>query len=146
MYNQLINHDPENGKIGDCFRTCVANYLGIHPSEVPALNSMDQSCSDSVKDWLNNRGLGLFWISFADNYMDGEPWIHWAEKIKNLDQPYILTGRNSEGSPNHSCLYKNGELLHDPCGGSGLNLPAEEDGDLIWCMYLIVPLMEVIEL
>ena len=140
MYNQLNGHDPENGIFGDCFRTCVANLLGIHPSGVPEPESLN-SVVEPVKRFLIENNLDLFWFAFDHSLKNGKPQVHFSENHKFQDIPYILNGRNFPEGHNHSCLYLNGKLLHDPSGRDGLHYPMIEDGEEFWAIYVIVPLL-----
>lgn len=59
--DQLVLHDPETDRRGDCFRTCIACLLEVDPEEVPHV--VQAHCDGgehwlhAINAWLAGRGL-----------------------------------------------------------------------------------------
>jgi hypothetical protein len=105
FYDQLVMHDPANGKQGDCLRACVATLLQIPPENIPHFGSDPENPNwlYSLNLFLEKRGLWfvevpnvrMFWHSSAS------PVFH------------MLIGKTVRGT-RHSVVAKNGEMIHDP--------------------------------
>lgn len=106
---QLILHDPENNKYGDCFRTCVACILEIpDATHVP---HFFENCFDdphlwqqSLNDWLFKRGLAYIEIS--------SPGAEWF-KSWGIDTYHIISGYSTRGF-GHAVVGRNGKIVWDP--------------------------------
>jgi hypothetical protein len=144
-YKQLHRHDPSEGLIGDCWRTCIANLLGLKPQQVPHFvgDSFDLEASApglykrKAKEWLALRNLTIVEFCFAasDSYS--------KERLKDAP-PYILTGQsNNFKDICHSVLgHKDFQVLFDPAQNSeGLELgPWKDDSEspgVYWCEFLV---------
>lgn len=110
---QLHRHDPENGVWGDCFRTCVACLLDLHPAAVPHRHE-DIGSDEQDRDmdaWLSQRGLRL--IRFC---------IHWPESTLSELLAYcgymgggrfMVTGTSPRGTCHVVVADATGQV-HDP--------------------------------
>jgi hypothetical protein len=58
-HTQILLHDPANGVIGDCWRTCVACLLDVEPETVPHF-ILKPSWYEDTLAWLRERGYGLY--------------------------------------------------------------------------------------
>lgn len=140
FYKQRVMHDPENGKYGDCYRTCLASLLDVDPSRIP--NFMSRPERPHRKTWrLVNKWLkwrhGLMTVNIPFPVEDG---CTAEEKIAAIcimwrDMKLIVSGESPRGFQ-HSAIYQNGKLLHDPAVLSGGIVAPGEDG-LIWVDFLI---------
>lgn len=113
---QLIKHDPANGHYGDCYRTCVATILDVHPSIVPHCWTADGQWEPTpMFDWLSNCGLKM--ISLACPSSEGADLTSILELTKSVNRgvPVILTGTSSPGC-NHSVVAMSGNIVSDPSG------------------------------
>lgn len=59
QHTQLLLHDPANGIMGDCWRTCIACLLEVPPNEVPHFLETNHWWRDT-QEWLRERGYGLY--------------------------------------------------------------------------------------
>lgn len=131
-HKQLVEHAPEEGRFGDCHRTCIAMILDLHPSEVP--HFMDGVYPDTAtdapesldavkaeKDFLAARGLAALNVPFPGELSLDDVFHHL--KVWGPDIPVILGGKSRLGS-GHSCVAFRGEL-HDP-SGNGLVGPMSD--------------------
>ena len=133
---QLITHDPTQGRYGDCWRTCIAMILDYEsPIDVPHFAEMSLSGEQIdvlTNEWLSEKGFALASIVFRE---DEHPW-DWM-KIMNPHVPMILLGQSGIGEINHCVVCLGGEVWHDP-NGSGVVGPCIDDGDgRFWWIYMI---------
>ena len=114
---QLIKHDPENDKYGDCFRTCIAIILDEDPEVVPHFcdpNQFDDR-KKVLRKFLHARDLDVQTtmypgeISFED--------VLFTTGHYNPDIPMIVTGKSKRGV-NHCVVIMNGEVFCDPFDGT----------------------------
>lgn len=97
--NQSILHDPENGKIGNCFQACVASIFELPIEEVPHFVKIwDSRWWLLFSEWLDDYGIEPVEIT-GDRYI---PPGH-----------YIASGPTNRGTL-HCCIYHEGMLAHDP--------------------------------
>ncbi|MCK4817308.1 hypothetical protein KA005_16175, partial [bacterium] len=58
MKKQLNRHNPEEGVFGDCYRTCIANVLGVFPTAVPHFWTEECTTADEMhakmNEWLHH--------------------------------------------------------------------------------------------
>lgn len=126
---QLNRHDPENGVLGDCYRTVIACLLDLKPEEVPhvhehvgALNMQDQQ--DMMNAWLAARGLVEVVVPCA-----GDLELQTVLEIMarwSMGTHYMLTGYSRTGC-NHVVICKGAEIIWDPSlNDSGIIAPADD--------------------
>lgn len=138
---QLITHSPQNGRWGDCYRTCIAMVLGMNPRLVPHFcDGGDHTGSIESQEWLNQRGLSHVTIYYPPSYDIKE--IMATLGHYSPDTPMILTGKSPRGT-NHSVVALNGEIFCDPATGDdnqdALVGPAlSGDGAFWWVEFISV--------
>ena len=137
-YKQLISHDPMHGNFGDCWRTCIACLLDMHPSEVPHFcQGGDQLTADAAaRAWLKERGYNL--VKACMFAADAHVAAEWFD-----DALYILSG-SSPNSPgvSHAVIGRGGfEVVWDVArSGLGLDGPwVDENGNRVYWVEFIVP-------
>ena len=116
---QLSYHDPVNGRIGDCLRTCYACILNLEPSEVPHFLELHWNDGDpdlvsiakEIDAFLAIRGLARFDVVYPGDV----PFQDIAEHIYNIngDITYLVGGASPHGG-GHSVIYKGKSMLWDP--------------------------------
>ncbi|CAJ0698754.1 hypothetical protein [Ralstonia holmesii] len=143
-HKQLIKHDPKNDAYGDCWRTCIACLLDLHPSQVPhfCADGVSQATADAdCRAWLKERGYNLVRTCMFAKY--SEMAADWFGEAM-----YILCG----ASPNHPgvghCVIGRGgfEIVWDVGqSGAGLAGPWVDDNGngIYWCEF-IVPRAEMV--
>jgi len=95
---------------GNCFAACIASLLELDIEEVPNF------CEGNKNDWWEktNKWLAKYNLWFCDvkilEYEDGNP-LPWPGY-------YIVSGKGPRGLQ-HSVIYKDGNLLHDPYPDGG---------------------------
>lgn len=139
---QLNRHDPENGVLGDCYRTAIACLLDLKPEDVPhvhehngALNMGEQA--SMMNEWLAGRGLVEITVAWNGQTSDGEDTLQSlleCMKVWNAGIHFMLTGFSRTGC-NHVVICKDGEIVWDPSlTDAGIVGPA--DDGLYWVSYL----------
>ncbi|EEW57339.1 hypothetical protein SCH4B_4353 [Ruegeria sp. TrichCH4B] len=135
-HKQLISHNPDQGRWGDCYRTCMAMVMGMDPENVPHFcdgDDKDRSGVDLAREWLNPQGFGI-WTCFypEENSLDLilSTFAHLAPGV-----PVILTGHSPRGV-NHCVVVLDGEVFCDPASGTANQTPfvgpAECEGGMKW--------------
>lgn len=135
--DQVFRHDPENGVYGDCYRTSVANLLGLDPMTVPhfaeeAFKTGGNSDTVALRQWLGDRGMGIVLLP-----MNCELDYLLAQHGETAPRmPWLLSGMSRNGT-NHTVLCCGGEIFHDPAiDKSGIVGPC--DDGYFWVEYIIV--------
>jgi hypothetical protein len=138
-HDQLIAHDPENGRYGDCFRTVLACQLDMHPAEFPHPFEngfvSDKAGIDFVNDYLATKGLVFVEIPFIGTLTLKEVLIH--GKAYSRGNRYTLLGTSTTGTAHVvSCLED--KIEHNP-NGATLVGPADcgADGQFWWIGWLV---------
>jgi len=132
----MVRHEPEEGRYGDCWRTCIACLLDLRPDQVPHFledGDMDAGLKRGL-DWLRDRGLALCSIPVADSLekllgMMGE---------HNPDTEYMLIGTGKRSGVPHVVIGRGGRLVHDP-EASRQFLSGPVEGGYYW-LELLVPI------
>src|SRR6267378_6963190 len=111
---QLIRHDPENGKYGDCFRTALACLLNREPETVPHFFDSPVVVDDGeghakFNEWLGEEAC-LRMVSVAFDSAPSQVRC-WAEACN--PGVYWLMGCQSRIA-NHIVVCCGGEVVCDP--------------------------------
>lgn len=111
-HKQLIKHDPENGRWGDCARTAIACILDLEPAEVPHFFDGGVEAEEGLvqlQSWLRKLGLCLVMLPFlAENVAEA---LRIGRYIKHTE--HMLVGKSPRGS-NHVIVCRGEEMVHDP--------------------------------
>lgn len=94
-----LHNPPEI--LGNCFPTVIACFLDLNsPEDVIQIQEKYQESDWNIQlqDWLINKGW--LWEKIDGHLYD--------------DSFYTVTGKVSRSNANHICIYRNGELYHDP--------------------------------
>ena len=144
FYKQLNKHRPDEGVIGDCWRTCIACYLEIEPARVPHFVELHIQGAEST-DVLTNKYMEgdykLLPIAYhgtddIDTFLLGH-----ANCTAEKDIVFILVGTSRNGT-DHCVLMRNGKILWDPAiDNSGIVGPAS---DGYYWLYALVSDISVI--
>lgn len=139
-HKQLHRHAPEEGLVGDCWRTCIACILGLRPTEVPhfveaAFHDQNDGHITAANAWLAKRNLTLLQLCLrADDTITANRFA--------LNAPYILSGRGDAGIDH--CVVAHGPFLqlHDPSPWATAPLqPLQQpDGPDYWWLDFLVPI------
>lgn len=128
-HKQILRHDPENGVMGDCFRTVLACLLDLEPEDVPHfMGDQSEPIKDAwakVDEWLGDN-YGLRFCSIRIQVSDIDPWLKFLDQ-ENPGLRLELGGKSPRGSC-HSVVAQGGKVLHDPHpDGGGIIGPCDED-------------------
>lgn len=138
---QSIKHDPESGRFGDCYRTCVAMIMGQKPADVPHFcsgNAEDVSGIIALREWLKPQGYGVFQSIYP-------PDTEFSTLLRSLHVfspgvPVIVTGMGGRGV-NHCVVVLGGEVFCDPHSGTSdpepFTGPARADGEEWWWVEVV---------
>ena len=131
--DNLVPHDPENGKWGDCHRVCMAMIMGLHPEEVPHFYRDGENADRDVQqrrieDFLKEHGL-------VQGHMAFNAELDEVLNTTGLLAPgvaFILGGTSRRGC-GHSVVCLDGKIWHDPTG-SGIVGPMADNH--YWLTFL----------
>lgn len=118
-YKQLIQiHDPNNNKIGDCFRTAIGCILDIPPANVPHFVENNYGDTISLIDVVNDVNKWLLEVrpdlQYVEIYDPGE------FNISSIGF-HVLTGPSPRNSKiHHSIVGLNGKPFHDPSNDNAM--------------------------
>jgi len=124
---QVHRHDPDNGKHGDCYRTCIAMILGLKAFEVP--HFYDKGATDGTdraRDWLAERGFRYIVTAFH-----GDTPLRAMKDVMATNWPgipCIVTGKGHNGV-NHAVVFLDGKIHCDPSTGTAKREPFTAPGD-----------------
>ena len=117
-YKQLNLHRPDDGEIGDCYRTSIGCLLDMPPEDVPHFaeeadlrDKGDVSGDTLAQRWLIQRGLALFSVAYIGDASLDE--MLEMQEMLNPNVFYIFSGQSVEGR-NHSVVALGGKIIHDP--------------------------------
>lgn len=126
---QLIDHDPEAGRWGDCGRTAIACLLDLAPEEVPHFydKGAGGACVDRIKTpWFQERKLSEINIIFPGETPLNDV-LH-SVGVLNPGAHFMLMGKSATGC-NHVVICRDGVIIHDPSPKKpGIIGPCIEDG------------------
>lgn len=134
-HKQLIEHDPINGKYGDCYRTCIACLLNVHPNDIPHIYNYDHTKLDEdtyiktrTANWhfLQKYLIAMHGVSIATCFFKTNSLKNILNTIRNSHEycTVILGGVNKNGVGHVVLVNKNG-IIHDT-SGNGISGPITE--------------------
>lgn len=100
LQKQLIpDHNPAEGRYGDCYRTCIAILLDMDAADVPhfaemeLVNGWDRDKTDAVvREWLAERGYTMLSMVVQATFGGIDAWAVGATG----GLPYILTSQSNK--------------------------------------------------
>ena len=111
-HKQMIEHDPSNGRYGDCLKTAVASILDLPIDAVPDFNGPNYEWNDQnaeLREFAATLGLG-----YAALMLKGSPEDVLRYMAVSFPQGvYLMAGKSARGFY-HTVICKGGEFLHDP--------------------------------
>ena len=119
-HKSLIEHDPENGKWGDCFRTAIACLLDLPPDAVPHVCSggdgTDADAMKAMEEWLSeNHGLAIMSVTVVADIVSMDEALQYMGSL-NQNIYYLFVGKSRTGCV-HNVVCLGGEIVHDPTPG-----------------------------
>ena len=128
-YKQLNSHKPDQGMVGDCFRTALGCVLDLPPSRVPHFcEDMDDShWFEKVEAWLNeNHRVHPVVISFKGPGSVRE-FVEVVGGGSNKHTYWLLSG-TSRSKVQHSVVCRGPEIVWDPSPDETGVIGPNEDG------------------
>ncbi|RFP19154.1 hypothetical protein [Duganella sp. BJB475] len=117
----ILDHNPEQGRHGDCYRTCIAILLGVDAADVPNFTGdaveagLGQDAADlAAQAWLTERGYRAIQMTVSAEFSGIGKWIEKAA----AGMPYILAGQSPRYSSCH-CVIARGALEPVWCPSEG---------------------------
>lgn len=111
VFQTVIDHNPSEGRIGDCFRACLASLLELPIDDVPAPEAYDNAAAwwRVYRDWLRARGLAIL-----THTEDEAIWRDWF--VRTQGDVYHIASGPSPRHPgtDHSVVMRNDVMVHDP--------------------------------
>lgn len=118
-------HRPEDGAIGDCFRTCIACLLEARdPTWVPHFAELASDEHGIDKSGWECLRLARHWI--RENTLYDLMTVKLEAAIE-YDVYYLLTVGSKTGPWPHCVIGRGGEVVHDPSGVGGYTLADKYD-------------------
>lgn len=123
----------EDGKIGDCWRCCIAAVLGLPAEDVPHFLQGDDGeynpcCDADTQRWLNGRGYVLTYA-----YSQGRTQRALGFPCYSKECPSVAliaagpTPRSRGLGKHHAVVMLDGQIVYDPHPSeAGLTAIAEE--------------------
>lgn len=146
-YKQLYRHRPDEGSVGDCFRTAIACLLDIEPELVPhvmedAFNEPESAETAHVR--MNSYLIehhGLYHMEFPLRVVQDGPPTDVMQHVKryNGNVHYLLTGL-SANEVAHTVVCTGDRIVHDPSiDCSGIIGPLDNDGEWFYWLGFLLP-------
>lgn len=106
--DQIIIHDPDNGKPGDCFRACLASILDMNIRAVPHFAAYPSGIwIEELIRWLKAH---YYELNGTSDYTDER-----AEAEQGIDGYLIVAGKSPRGKDvRHAVVYYGKKMVHDP--------------------------------
>lgn len=113
---QLYLHKPEEGSIGDCWRTCIACLLDVPVDYIPHYYLEYWKHGENIAQLvqgLTNKFLVPFGVQYIECPLEctyEQLRAHLAYYYKDM---YVMVGCNSKNG-GHSVIMKNTDYIWDP--------------------------------
>lgn len=101
---------------GNCLPACIATVTGIDIDDLPNFcKKYKYDWLEQMAEWLLIMGWATFYFSLSNKRRrkDGKINTDWHFLVPQ-DTLYLVSGKSPRGKFLHSCVYRNGELFHDP--------------------------------
>lgn len=112
---KLHNPPVQNG---NCFRAVISTITQIPIDDIPPIEENMNSDTWHIElfCWLKNRGWLWRGAPEFDLYYGKGRFFDFMKPEMLKDRLYMVVGKTNrfEGMIDHICIYKNGELWHDP--------------------------------
>lgn len=134
-FKGLLQHDPDNGVWGDCYRTAIGCLLDLPPDEVPHFADggiVPEKTQKAIQAWLAPRHIALMGFPFLGELAD----VLRAMKLVNPGVHYLLAGQSRTGVA-HVVVARDDRIVHDPSPSNPGIIGPEDDG-FYWVHILAI--------
>ena len=104
LIKQTVEHDPDNGKIGNCFSASLSSLLHLPIESIPTFTGPDWT--KAVNEFLEPYGLA--YVTILTN-----PAMMTDMGIKGLHHEAEVPSLHPQAQA-HSCVAIDGEVMFDP--------------------------------
>ena len=108
-----LHNPPEQN--GNCFAAVIASILHLPIEEVISVEDLpDETWYVQLRVWLLKHDYQIVYAPEFGHAFHAKDYYIPEDIVK--DKFYLASGKTSRfgGTVNHICIYKNGELIHDP--------------------------------
>lgn len=127
IYQEHPYHAPERGIFGDCYRAALASLLDMPLATVPHfVRYPEAERRDLYREFL--RPLGLIPVNIPG------PGFMASIAGSGIDCYHLILGAAKDDGCPHTCVGRNGVVVHDP----GPTQPGLEGGIEDWEMVVFV--------
>ena len=118
---QQEKHDPDNGHIGDCWKTALAMVMGRDPDDIPHFaktaylaGATPGASVQALRDWLEPQGLGLMQVIYPpeSDLADIADALH----ITSPGIPFMVLGKSPRGDWGHVVVVIDGQVINPTTG------------------------------
>lgn len=142
--SMIKNHDPANGRFGDCYRACIASLLEMPAADVPHFcDGIDDDNADDAPEAVEaasrfvfeQTGCRLVEFPVEAGHLD-TLLQNFGSRFEGIH--YLLLGQSTRGT-NHQVIGCGSKIVHDPTYGDphGITGPAR-DG-FFWVGMIVRP-------
>ncbi len=137
----ITDHNPTEGRFGDCFRACIATILDLPIEHVPHTMAYDERSVDDpgqwygwLTAWLAERGLTYMEIRTGDT--TPARWL--ADLVAGgLQLDHVISGQGPRGH-RHCVVGRNGTMVHDPHPSRAGLVGPDPDPAIGWTIGLLL--------
>lgn len=143
VFQTITDHNPEEGRYGNCTQASIASILDLPLDSVPHFciglpQGTDGGLEESrrINNWLRPRGLALFELAYTADSL--EAWeADW--KARGICFYHLLSGISVRGF-GHCTVGLNGRVIHDPSPLGGALKPLENG---TYGIGIITPMLHI---
>ena len=115
VFQSVTDHNPEEGRFGDCLAASIASIFEIPLAKMPNFNEgaagFDGDAQTAlVRTFCLRRSLQFMWVA-----MPPEALAQWRLNLAadNAEVFHVFSGKSKRGFQ-HACVGLNGRVVHDP--------------------------------
>lgn len=145
VFSSITDHNPEEGRVGDCHRACVASIMELPLESVPhfykvSFEESSREANKKMQEWFNGKGLCFVQVPIYGSF-DLEEALNWVATYSE-ESYYIFAGTSKKDNP-HSVVGHKNKIAHDPTygpDGHGIVCPIleKEHNEYFWWAGWIV--------
>lgn len=126
-------HAPDEGRVGDCYRTAIACLLGARdPEWVP--HFVEQTMAITHRPGWHQHALARLWLR---SELKKDLLTATIAEVDPIGVPYIVAVNSKTGDWPHCVIAQHGEVIHDPSGVGGYTMTdlREDEADMLCFPY-----------
>lgn len=139
----IKDHNPAEGRYGDCFRACIASLLDLPAEEVPHFcDGLDDDAAEDAPGAVDAARRFIFehtgctYVEFPVTADDLDTMLSsFCARLKDVH--YTLLG--ASGRANHVVVGCGDKIVHDPTYGTPHGIKGPCRDGLFWVGVLLRP-------